>query len=190
MKILALDPSFTAFGWAVIHIENKQISVIDSGAIKTEPTGKKHRVRKSDDLTRRIKEIAETLDGLVREHSPVLIVTEDPHGSQSHSGAVMVGGVKGIIQTLGTCYQLSIEWFSEQEAKKSLLNKRTATKKEIVSAISKIYGENWHTDTMYKDEAIADALAVFHVSLKESTALNLLFATQTKAFPVKRQRTK
>ncbi len=164
--ILVNDPSMTAWGYAVIE----QGRVIVSGCIKTEPDYKKKRIRKSDDLTRRVSEIVHCLEDIIDEHGVNYIISELPHGSQNAQAAVMIGVVVGIVQTFADLYNYPIEWYSEMDAKKALLGKKSATKAETINKIIQVY--NWTpTGTKYRDEAVADALAVYYVATQQSPVL-------------------
>ena len=167
--ILANDPSFTGWGWVVVNMKG---NVVDVGCIKTESESKKRRIRKGDDTVRRIGEINEQLSKVISENNVQIILSELPHGSQSASAAVMIGAVAGIMQTMADCKGLPIDWYGESDAKKHLLNKRSATKEETIKAISKIYNIPW-TGVKYKDEAIADAMAIYHVAKSQSPLLKM-----------------
>jgi len=168
--ILTNDPSMTAWGWAIITYSGQ---ILKSGCIKTETEGKKRRIRKSDETSQRISEINNILIGLIKENNVNLILSEAPHGSQNASAAVMIGAVAAIVQTISDCFGLAVEFYSEQDSKKCLLGKKSATKQETIDAIQKIYGGKFFTGIKYKDEAIADAIAVYHVASKQSTAIKI-----------------
>jgi Holliday junction resolvasome RuvABC endonuclease subunit len=167
--ILTNDPSMTAWGWAVMSYQGE---VIKTGCIKTETEGKKRRIRKSDETCQRISEINNILLGVIKENNVNYILTESPHGSQNASAAVMIGAVAAIMQTISDCFGIGIEFYSEQDSKKCLLGKKSATKQETIDAIAKIYDVPW-AKTKYKDEAVADAIAVYHVASKQSSTLKL-----------------
>lgn len=167
LTILTNDPSLTAWGWAVLRGDK----IIQVGCIKTAPEQKKRRIRKGDDNTRRVSEIVQELHQLIAFHNVNYILSELPHGSQNASAAVMIGMTVGIIQTLADCLKLPVEWYSEMDAKKCLLNKRSATKQETINAIDKNYPFTPWTYIKYKDEAVADALAIHHVACQQSNVL-------------------
>jgi Holliday junction resolvasome RuvABC endonuclease subunit len=168
--ILTNDPSMTAWGWAVVTFDGK---ILKTGCIKTETEGKKRRIRKSDETSQRISEINNVLIGLIKEHNVNLILSESPHGSQNASAAVMIGAVAAIIQTISDCFDIAVEFYSEQDSKKCLLGKKSATKQETIDAIAKLYDVKW-TGIKYKDEAVADAIAIHYVASKQSTTLKML----------------
>lgn len=169
-NILTLDPSFTAWGWAVVQLDGR---VIETGCIKTEPDYKKQRIRKSDDTVRRMNEINQVLLQVIREYNIKYLLSEAPHGSQSAVAAVMIGAVTGMIQTMSDALDIPIEWYSEADAKKALTNQKMVSKKETIRQIDLLFDVPW-TKVGYKDEATADALAIFNAALKHSNYLRML----------------
>ena len=168
--VLACDPSFTAWGWAVLSFKGK---VKEVGCIKTAPENKVRKIRKGDDTIRRISIIANTLLSLIEKHNVGLILIEQPHGSQNASGAVMMGMVAGLVQGIGESLNLPVEWYTEGDAKRNLFaGKKQVTKREVVEKIATLYDVEW-TNTKYKDEAIADAIAIFDVGIKTSNLLKM-----------------
>lgn len=168
-KFLTNDPSFTAWGWAILDARG---NIYEAGCIKTAPEHKKKRIRKGDDTIRRISEINVELLRLLFKWDVKVIVSELPHGSQNASAAVMIGVVTGIIQALADSLEIPVEWFSEQDAKKSILGKKAATKEDMIRAIDKLYKVPWK-GVKYADEAIADALAIFHVAMQQSAMIKI-----------------
>ena len=122
--ILTNDPSMTGWGVAVLdYAEN----ILFTDCIKTEPSSKKLRIRKGDDTIRRISEINKRLIYIINKYNVQFIVSELPHGSQNARAAVMIGVVSGIGQTLSDTFGISIEWYSEGDAKKALHNRISCT---------------------------------------------------------------
>ncbi len=167
--ILTNDPSITGWGYAVLDIQSR---ILTAGCIKTEPQYKKRRIRKGDDTVRRVSEINQRLLKVIRHYKVTYLLTELPHGSQNASAAVMIGIVAGIVQTLSDTLEIGIEWYAEGDAKKCLLGKNSATKREIINAICELYDVPWK-GVKYKDEAIADALAIHYAATHQSNVLQL-----------------
>ena len=168
--ILTNDPSMTGWGWAVLSGNG---NIHKTGCIKTAPEQKKRRIRKGDDTVRRASELIKQLVSIIKTYNVQLIISELPHGSQNAQAAVMIGLVTGIMQTMADVLGLPIEWFSEGDAKKCLLGKLSATKQETIDAIDKIYEVEW-TGIKYKDEAVADALAIYHCASEQSAVLKIM----------------
>lgn len=169
-SILANDPSFTAWGWAIIDYKG---IVIKTGCIKTKTEGKKRRIRKGDETVQRTGEILQVLLRLIKEFNVQFIVTELPHGSQNASGAVMIGITIGILKTLSDTLDIGIEWYSEGDSKKCLLGKISASKQKTIDAIKKLYKIPW-TGKKYIDEAVADALSIHYCATKQSATLKMM----------------
>jgi len=168
--VLTNDPSMTAWGWAVL---DHDANIIDCGCIKTAPEQKKRRIRKGDDTVRRVSEINQRLITLIKKYKIRYILSELPHGSQNAQAAVMIGIVTGVVQTLADVFEIGIEWYSEQDSKKAILGKKAATKLDMIEAVDRVYDVPW-TNTKYIDEAIADALAVHYVAVRQSPALKMM----------------
>lgn len=170
--ILTNDPSFTAWGWAVLSLDGKKI--ITTGCIVTEPKHKKLRIRKGDDNVRRINEIGCTLNQVIDKYNVQYVVSEQPHGSQNANAALMVGGTIGILETICVTRKIGNEWYSESDSKNELLGKDSGTKTEMINAVIHHFPNLKLPKAKYAQEAIADALAVYVVAEKQSTAIRFL----------------
>jgi len=168
--ILTNDPSMTAWGFAVIDYKG---TVLYSACIKTVPKHKKLRIRKGDDTVHRISEINTILKKVIKDFNVQFILSELPHGSQNAQAAVMIGVVTAISQTFADALEIAIEWYSEGDTKKFMLGKQAATKQEMIDAVDKAIEIKW-TGTKYKDEAVADALAVYLTAMNESPVLKMM----------------
>ncbi len=165
------DPSMTAWGWVVL---NQWGDVIDRGVIKTEPKAKLLRIRKGDDNVRRVKEMSSELNKVIADYNIQYLLSELPHGSQSAIAAVMLGCVLGILQTISQCKDIGIEWYNEGDCKENISGKKSLTNKDaMVLLIKKRYDLDWF-NVRWKDQAVADALAVYDVAKKQSSTLRFL----------------
>lgn len=166
LTVLTNDPSLTAWGYVVIKNGQPQ----RAGCIKTVPQNKKLRIRKGDDDARRVREILLALLQVIEEYEVNYILSELPHGSQSAAGMKMVGITITAVEALSVTLEIPVEWYSEGDAKKALLGKTAATKREVINAVAELYDVPW-SGVKYKDEALADAMAVYHVATKMSNVL-------------------
>jgi Holliday junction resolvasome RuvABC endonuclease subunit len=169
--IMVNDPSITAWGWVILRADGK---IIEAGAIKTTPSNKKLQTRKGDDRVRRVTELNVELIRLIKKYNVCLLISELPHGSQSAVAAVMIGMVSGVMQTIGDCLNIPVEWYSEGDAKKAISGKRSVEKDEMVEIVKGIYTHVPWKETKWQDQAIADSLAVYHVAKQQSQMLKLL----------------
>jgi Holliday junction resolvasome RuvABC endonuclease subunit len=166
-RVLAFDPSIRAWGWSVLNASGK---VINTGCIKTDPSHKKLKIRKGDDRCRRISELNQAFNEIIKSNHISLIVSEQPHGSQSASAAVMIGITTAMTQSLSDLLGVPLEWYSEADAKQAVFKRNSCSKAEMIEAIGGLYDVEW-SGVKYKDEAIADSIAVYHAATKTSTFL-------------------
>lgn len=169
--IMSHDPSMTAWGWVIL---DQHGFVVDSGAIKTKPADKKLRIRKGDDRTRRVSEIVFTLSEWTKKYGVRHHVGELQHGSQSAVAATSLGLCVGILQTFCDCAGVGLEWFSEGDAKKSVCGKASIAKDVMVRLMSTKYETFKPRGVKWIDQAVADALAVHHVAMEQSSVLKFM----------------
>ena len=168
-RIMACDPSFTAWGWVVLegHIPQAQ------GVIVTKPEVKKKKIRAGDDQARRVREIIQQLDRIIEKYHVQYIVSELPHGSQNYKGAVMIGIVTGILEGFNVLRNIPLEWYLENDAKRALLGRLSASKDEVKQAVADLYKVYW-TGVKYADEAVADALAIYYAAECSSPTIKFM----------------
>lgn len=169
--ILTNDPSMTAWGWAVLTISG---DILDADCVKTVPMDKKLRIRKGDDRIRRIHEINLQLIQVIKHHNVQLILGELPHGSQTAVASLMIGMVSGLLQTVGDCLEIPVEWYSESDAKLAICGKRSLPKAEMIKLIGKVYPDVPFTGIKWRDEGIADALAIHNTAMQHSPLIKML----------------
>jgi Holliday junction resolvasome RuvABC endonuclease subunit len=167
---LTNDPSLTAWGWAVVNNEGV---VVDKGAIKTSPLNKVLKIRKGDDFSRRMNEISIKLFSVIKENNIQYILAERPHGSQSYDAAVMVGAVNSMMVSFSVILGIGLEWYGESEAKKAATDLKNITKDDMVELMKKEYNVEW-TNIKWRDQAVADALAIHNVAKQQSSILKFL----------------
>jgi Holliday junction resolvasome RuvABC endonuclease subunit len=170
-SILACDPSLTAWGWSIIKPNG---DVAAAGVVKTKPADKKLRIRKGDDFVRRINELYYELTGVIKKHNVKIIVSELPHGSQSATAAKALGAVTALMQVTANFYGVGLEWYSEGDCKAAVLQRRSVSKADMITAISKLYKDVPWQGNKVANEAIADSLAVYHVALSQSPSVKMV----------------
>lgn len=110
---------------------------------------------------------------VIRRNDVKYIVSELPHGSQNAMAAAALGMCAGAVQAIADTMDIGLEWYSEGDSKMALLNKRSATKGETITAIQKHLP--WiPSGVAFRDEAVADALSVYVCARKNSSTIKLL----------------
>lgn len=165
---MCLDVAFRNVGVAIVH----QKTIQHVGVITTEKT-KFKMARKSDDNADCCAIIASALVKLMHQFNIQGIVAELPHGSQNAASAIQMGMATGVVAAVAATLQIPIAYVTEFEGKKATLNKRAATKEEMINYAL----NNWKYDgfpkTKGKMEHIADALAAYTAA--ENTIIVRMF---------------
>lgn len=144
------------------------------GCIETKPSKKKVNLRAGDDLVRRVVEIHTVLHEILKRCRIDLIVAELPHGSQNHKGAIMIGTVVGILQTLANFKGIPLEWYSEKDAKTAAGLTDGSSKQMVMDKMAKRFGLRYEYKTnkeRRQQEAMADAMLIYHAALVHSPFL-------------------
>jgi len=170
MNIICFDPSITAFGVAIMNSDGK---FVYGECIRTSPASKALKLRKGDDRCARISIIVKRILELNDTYNPGLIVSEQPTGSQSAIASLCQGACLALVQTLSDALGISVEWFHEGDCKKSLHGRRDVSKDEVIQKIVSKYKYS-PMGIKTNDEAICDAVQVFHCFSKTSETMKLL----------------
>lgn len=169
--ILCNDPSITGWGYAILDWNS---NILTTGVIKTHPESKKRKLRQQEDRIRRIQEINLKLLSLIKEYDVVYIISELPHGSQNAAAAVTIGMCADKVQTIGDCLGLPVEWFSENDIKKTVVGRSAVSKENMARAISKKYPDWKRTWTKVEDHEVCDALACHYTAIHTSPTFKFL----------------
>jgi Holliday junction resolvasome RuvABC endonuclease subunit len=177
--ILTLDPSLKAWGWAVVDLEGE---VLDYGCIETKPDDKKSRIRKGDQLIRRTTELAHVLwTEIIQRYDIWLILSELPHGAQSYNGAIIIGLTAGMNVMMSYASSIAIEWYSENDVKKFLFNRKGVSKEEMKEKIYSMMDVK-SLGSKVRDYGVADALAVYQTALGQSDNLKVIKTMNRKNY--------
>ena len=155
-RILALDVSECATGWAVVDAAGPwDLKVVRHGCIVTKPGGK--RVGKTEDDIRRCSEIAAAVQEVVEGWLPRLIVAEMPTGSQRASGAKAQGMCLGILGAIRIILDVPCVWITPQAVKKAAGGVLNASKEQVQNGVLD-YWPHMEFRNKVEREAVCDAL--------------------------------
>ena len=156
-KVLALDVSFAATGYAVVSAYGSTPEqVLDYGCIVTKRDG--NRISIAHDDVRRVALMAGELQSLVERWVPTLIVAELPSWSQSASGAKAQGVSLGVLGALRIFTDTPCIWIDPLDTKAAATGQKKGSKEDVQAAVL-----GWWPDLRFRNnvqrEAVCDALA-------------------------------
>jgi len=177
IKLISIDPSMRHTALVCFNYDTTtgKFSYVDSVTVNTEKADKKKKIRASSDLIKSCRELYEGVHSFVEKHSPQVIISETPSGSQSASGMKSYG-VSCFL--LGTLSPSPIE-VTPIEVKTSTVGKKTASKKEMIEWAFERHPEvDWKLgrDGMPQittEEHLADAIAVAYTGVRTPDFIRL-----------------
>lgn len=140
MLVIGIDPGLAHFGCCVVNIGRTEADdvLLKVGVCTTEKTSKKQDVRSADDMFRRSAELANWLVDFTDEFSqPTLVCMESisyPRNSVSSAG---IGMSFGIVAAYVQRFGVPVAATTPQELKMYVSGRKSASKEEVQSALSK-----------------------------------------------------
>ena len=147
MKILGIDPGTATTGYGVIEASNGHIKMIEYGCIKTD---------KKDDPAKRLREIYNDLNKLIKKHRPSKVAVESIFFYKNVKTAIAVAQARGVILLCVQNNKKDLLEFTPLQVKNSLTGYGKADKKQVQFMVKKLLKLK---KTPRPDDA-ADALAL------------------------------
>lgn len=141
-RILGIDPGYERCGFGVIE-SGKALAY---GVITT-PKG---------DIADRLREIADDLRAIMRQHKPDALVIEDLFFAKSVTTAMKVAQVRGVVMLLAAEAGMQILEVKPNEVKMALTGYGRADKKQMQEMVKVVF----KLKTIPKPDDAADALAI------------------------------
>lgn len=165
--LLAIDPSLTCTGYAVVSITAG--AVLEVGVIRTEKAPATERLLAGEDEARRGGRIFQVIHGVIKRYNPVVVAQEVNSGSQ-HANAA-----KALARAQQACHDAAVAaskhaiFVTPFAVKKAATGRKGATKDEVEQAMrsqwdidADLFAADMKSQNIPKGkwENIFDALAV------------------------------
>jgi crossover junction endodeoxyribonuclease RuvC len=158
-KILAIDPSLTQTGWAVISKDHDgTLGFIASNIIKTNA---------KDSLPFRLSEISRAFNKIINDYQPDEVAIEEVFINNNPLSSLKLGHARGAIIAACSMENLQVYEYAARLVKKSIVGTGSAQKQQVAMMI-KILLPN--AVFKYEDESDAIAVGITHLHHKESIA--------------------
>lgn len=155
-RILSLDPSLRAYGWAIIEEDILACGCIETESFKDELTSL------SDN--KRIDILANELKRIIETWKPELIIFENPVGSKSSRANQALAYAKAITIGAAIFSGIAYEPIRAKSVKKALTGNSDADKETILELVTKMYPSFATLTTKWSKArklAASDAAAVY-----------------------------
>jgi Holliday junction resolvasome RuvABC endonuclease subunit len=177
ISILALDPSLTATGLAVLRLSLEDGEwawrVAHVECVRTEPDARSRHLYQADQDGQRVDKIATAILAAIDRHRPSLAATEAPAGSQHAISAKAFGLAYGCVRAACVSRRLPVLTVQAHEARIAATGTKSASKDNVGAAMAMRFCFDIQ-GTKVAREAIGDALAVGAVAVQSDTARSLV----------------
>lgn len=151
MTILGIDPGTIHTGFGVVKYYRNQLTLIDSGIIKT-PAVK--------EMAPRLETIYNELTLLIRKYDPDAFALETAFYGKNVQSALKIGYARGVSMLAAKHNNLETAEYSPREVKKSVVGNGAASKDQVQYMIKKLLSIS--KSKIKFDETDALAVAICH----------------------------
>ena len=111
MIVLGIDPGTADTGYGVVQSSGPQLRALACGVIQTRP---------GIPLERRLSEIHDRINELIRQHRPDAIAVEELYFGTNVRTAFAVGQARGVVMLAAGQHQIPAQSFTPQQVKSAV----------------------------------------------------------------------
>ncbi|CAA0078987.1 Crossover junction endodeoxyribonuclease RuvC [BD1-7 clade bacterium] len=153
--VLGIDPGSRKTGFGVVHSHAGKHTYIASGVIRV-----------GDYIfAERLRRIYESLQTIIEEHCPQIMVVEQVFMSNNANSALKLGQARGAAITAGAMADLRVEEYSARQIKQAVVGTGAADKHQVQHMVKHILKLS---KTPQEDAADALAAALCHIHTERS----------------------
>jgi crossover junction endodeoxyribonuclease RuvC len=145
--VLGIDPGLANTGYGVVARRDGRLAALDGGVIQT-CAGSPHE--------RRLVDIHEQVDQLIREHEPDAIALEELYFGQNVRTAFAVGQARGVVMLAAGQRGLPCAGYTPQQVKGAVCGNGRAAKEQVARMVQTLLS----LEREPRPDHAADALAV------------------------------
>ena len=121
--ILGVDPGTAATGYGIVSRSTTgAVTLVECGVIRTTP---------KEPLANRIREIYDSLVGLIERHRPFAMSVETVFHGKNAQSALKLGHARGAILLAGAHHDLIIAEYAPRQIKKAVVGHGNASKEQV-----------------------------------------------------------
>jgi crossover junction endodeoxyribonuclease RuvC len=161
--ILGIDPGTLAFGYGLINVQGKTISLVDMGVLKLSP-------RK--DAYQRLQIIHQTVKELIEKHQPGCLAIEAPFFGKNVQSMLKLGRAQGVAIATAMSAGLGVWEYSPRKIKQSVTGNGNAAKEQVWKMLEHVFHMPFKPSLLDASDAVAVALCHFYQGNSERPAAN------------------
>jgi crossover junction endodeoxyribonuclease RuvC len=168
MKVLGVDPGSHRTGWGLVLTSGSKLSHLGSGTIEAS----------AGELAGRLKQIADDLDDVLKEHAPDAVAVETVFHAKNARSALLLGHARGVALLCAARYGAPIYEYTAGQIKQSMTGFGRAGKEQVQDMVRFILG---HRGQMSLDASDALAAAICHAQCESTPTAKALDAVMREA---------
>ena len=149
--IIGIDPGTTIMGYGIIKVQSEKIQLVEMDVLK---------IGKLKDHHERLKKIYESLQRIIKTHSPDLMAIEAPFFGKNVQSMLKLGRAQGVAITVAMMAGLDVTEYSPRKIKQAITGNGNASKEQVSLMIQQLLNIKKLPD--YFDETDALAVALCH----------------------------
>lgn len=152
--ILGIDPGSRITGYGLIRQIGQKIEYVDSGCIRTTPTG---------ELSQKLLQIYDGVCQLMDHYSPEEVAIEQVFMHQNPNSALKLGHARGVAMVAAASHRVKVSEYSAREIKQTVVGYGAAEKAQVGHMVVSLLSLNKAPQT---DAADALAIAICHSHMR------------------------
>lgn len=149
--ILGIDPGTVVMGYGVISVTGNKLKLITAGVLK---------MSSDDHHLDRLKEIFETVTGLIESYHPDELSIEEPFFGKNVQSMLKLGRAQGVAMAAALNRQVPVFGYSPRLIKQSITGKGSASKEQVAAMIQRLL--HFEERPAFLDATDAVGVAVCH----------------------------
>ncbi|MGV3631563.1 MAG: crossover junction endodeoxyribonuclease RuvC [Bacteroidota bacterium] len=149
--ILGIDPGTSVLGYGIIHIQGKNIHLLNFGIVH---------LAKLETHPDKLKRIFERLDGLIKEYKPDEMAIEAPFFGKNVQSMLKLGRAQGVAIAAALKSNVLFEEYTPRRIKQAVTGNGNASKEQVAAMLQKLL--NFKEMPKHLDATDGLAVAVCH----------------------------
>lgn len=127
--ILGIDPGTTVLGYGIIHIQGKNIQLLNFGIVH---------LAKLETHPDKLKRIFDRLDGLIQEYRPDEMAIEAPFFGKNVQSMLKLGRAQGVAIAAALKNNVPFEEYSPRRIKQAITGSGAASKEQVAAMLQNL----------------------------------------------------
>lgn len=154
-RFIGVDPGSNVMGFAIIEISNKNVSVLEMGAISMGFL-KEHQLK--------LKMIFEELKMLIEKYRPKEMAIEAPFYGKNIQSMLKLGRAQGVAMAAAITSNVEVVEYSPKKIKQSVTGNGNASKEQVAAMLESILKINLEEAYLDATDALATAMCHYFQS--------------------------